>query len=101
MAQRRIIWSKDAQDDFLATLGFYAERNESRTYSEKLTGQIQEAIERLREHPLLGRPTNDDQIRILKKGNYQIYYELKGEDIVILVVWDMKRNPDELKKYIS
>ena len=100
MAQRRIIWSKEAQNDFIATLSFYAERNGSKTYSEKLAGQIQEAIERLREHPLLGRPTNDESVRSLRKDKYQIYYELKDEDIVILVVWDMRRNPEELKKYV-
>ncbi|MGB3587168.1 MAG: type II toxin-antitoxin system RelE/ParE family toxin [Tunicatimonas sp.] len=99
MAQR-IVWSKEAQDDFLATLGYYAERNGSKTYSEKLAKQIQEVIERLREHPLLGRPTNDEEVRILRKGNYQIYYELKNDEIVILVVWDMRRNPEELKRYV-
>ena len=92
MAQR-IVWSKEAQDDFLATLGYYAERNGSKTYSEKLAKQIQEVIERLREHPLLGRPTNDEEVRILRKGNYQIYYELKNDEIVILVVWDMREIP--------
>ena len=99
MAQR-IVWSKEAQDDFLATLGYYAERNGSKTYSEKLARQIQEVIERLREHPLLGRPTNDEKVRILRQGNYQIYYELKNDEIVILVVWDMRRNPEELKRYV-
>ncbi len=99
MAQR-IVWSKEAQDDFLATLGFYAERNGSKTYSEKLAGQIQEAVERLREYPLIGRPTNDEKIRILRQDNYQIYYESNNEEIVILVVWDMRRNPEELKKYV-
>ena len=99
MAQR-IVWSKEAQDDFLATLGYYAERNGSKTYSEKLARQIQEVIERLREHPLLGRPTNDEEVRILRQGNYQIYYELKNDEIVILVVWDMRRNPEELKRYV-
>ena len=100
MAQRRIVWSKEAQGDFLATLCFYAERNGSKTYSKKLAGEVQEAIEKLREHPFLGRPTNNDTVRILIKGKYQIYYELNQEDIVILVVWDMRRNPNELKKYV-
>ncbi len=67
MAQK-IVWSKEAQDDFLATLGYYAERNGNKTYSEKLAGQIQEAIERLLEHPLLGRPTNDEEVRVLRHG---------------------------------
>ena len=99
MAQK-IVWSKDAQDDFLATLGYYAERNGSKTYSEKLAGQIQEAIERLREHSLLGRPTSDEKVRVLRQGNYQIYYETKNDEIVILVVWDIRRNPEELKRYM-
>lgn len=99
MAQR-IVWSKEAQDDFLATLGYYSERNGNKIYSEKLARQIQEAIERLQKHPLLGRVTNDGKVRVLVQGNYRIYYELKNSEIVILVVWDMRRNPDELKKYM-
>ena len=43
---------------------------------------------------------HDERVRVLRTSNYQIYYELKDEDIVILVVWDMRRNPEELKKYI-
>lgn len=68
MAQKSIIWSKEAQDDFLSTLEFYAERNGSKTYSEKLAGEIQTAIEKLKEHPYLGRPTSNDLIRILIKN---------------------------------
>ena len=100
MAQRKIIWSKEAQNDFLAALSFYAERNGTKTYSKKLAGEVYEAIEKLREHPFLGRPTRNDTVRIMIKGKYQIYYELDQEDIVILVVWDMRRNPDELKKFV-
>ena len=99
MAQK-IIWSKEAQEDFLATLAFYAERNGSKMYSEKLAGEIQDAIARLESHPELGRPVLDDSIRMIRRGNFQIYYELQHEKIVILVVWNVRRNPDELKKYL-
>lgn len=86
MAQRRIVWSKEAHDDFLAALCFYTERNGNKTYSKKLAGEVKEAIEKLRKHPFLGRPANNDTVRIMIKGKYQIYYELNQEDIVILVV---------------
>jgi toxin YoeB len=99
MAQK-IIWSKEAQDDFLATLAYYAKRNGSKTYSEKLARQIQEVTGKLLEFPKLGRPTDDEQLRILGHDNYQIYYELRPQGIVLLVVWDMRRNPQELKKYL-
>ncbi len=99
MAQR-ITWSKEAQEDFLATLAFYAERNGSKEYSEKLAGEIQEAVERLKDYPELGRPVRDESVRVIRKGNYQIYYELRQDELVILVVWNVRRNPEELQKYL-
>ena len=86
MAKGRIIWSEDAQNDFLATLAFYAERNGSKSYSEKLAGEIQESIERLKEYPELGRPVRGESVRIIRRGDYQIYYELREENVLILVV---------------
>lgn len=100
MAQRKIIWSEEAHYDFLSTLNFYAERNGNKIYSEELAEKIQETTKRIKEHPFIGRPTKNVKIRILKKENFQIYYELKEENIIILIVWDTLRNPEELKKYL-
>ena len=98
---KRIVWTQEAEEDFNKTLSFYAERNGNKMYSEKLARQTLEAIDKLREHPLLGRSTNDNKVRILGQGILQIYYEIKSESIIILVVWDMRRDPEDLARYLS
>lgn len=53
----RITWSQVAAEDFNAILSFYAKHNGNKVYSEKLARQMLEAIESLRENPLLRRPS--------------------------------------------
>lgn len=43
---------------------------------------------------------NDPLLRVYIKGNHKIFYKVKGEDLVIQMFWDTRRNPDELKKYL-
>ena len=100
MAKKRIVWSKEARLDFKATLEFYNDRNGSNTYSRKLADQIFNSIEQLQTNNFLGINTSDLDVRVLIKGSFSIFYELKEEEIVVLVIWDSRRNPDELKKYL-
>lgn len=100
MAKKRIVWSKEARSDFKATLEFYNKRNGSSTYSQKLANQIFTAIEKLQINNYLGIKTSDIEIRVLIKGTFYIFYELKEEEILVLIIWDSRRDPDELKKYL-
>jgi plasmid stabilization system protein ParE len=100
MAKKRIVWSKEARLDFKATLEFYNERNGSNTYSRKLADQIFNIIEKLQSNNFLGIKTSDAEVRVLIKGTFSIFYEVKEEEILVLIIWDSRRNPDELKKYL-
>jgi len=100
MAKKRIVWSKEARLDFKATLEFYNERIGSNTYSRKLAARIFNLIEKLQSNNFLGIKTSDSEVRVLIKGTFSIFYELKEEEILILIIWDSRRNPDELKKYL-
>ncbi|RDV14610.1 type II toxin-antitoxin system RelE/ParE family toxin [Pontibacter diazotrophicus] len=100
MAKKRIVWSKEARADFKATLEFYNERNGSSTYSRKLANQVFKATENLQTNNHLGISTSDPDVRVLIKDTFSIFYELKGEIILVLIIWDSRRNPDELKKYL-
>lgn len=97
---RRVRWSSVAYRDFTATLRFYKNRNKSATYSRKLVKSIDKVIELLMENPGIGRPTDDPLIRVYIKVNYKIFYEHGGEEMIIQMFWDTRRNPDELKKYV-
>jgi len=100
MAKKRIIWTKEARIDFKITLQFYTERNGSSDYSRKLADEIFQIIEKLQNNFFLSRQTSDSDVRVLIKEAFSIFYEIKENKILILVVWDSRRNPDELKKYV-
>ncbi|MGV3587271.1 MAG: type II toxin-antitoxin system RelE/ParE family toxin [Adhaeribacter sp.] len=65
-----------------------------------MADEIFQIIEKLQNNIFLGRQTSDANVRILIKGTFSIFYEIKEKEILILVVWDSRRNPDELEKYI-
>ncbi len=94
---RGIVWSKRAEKLFFDILEFYYVRNKSKTYSRKLNSEIKQLIKILSKQPFLGRKTEKNNIRVLIKGNYKIFYEIKPEEIVILLVWDTRQNPENFK----
>jgi len=94
---RGIVWSKRAEKLFFDILEFYYVRNKSKTYSGKLNSEIKQLIKILAKQPFLGRKTEKNNIRVLIKGNYKIFYEIEPEEIVILLVWDTRQNPENFK----
>jgi len=87
---RRIVWSEHAEKIFFKILEFYFIRNKSKIYSKKLNSEIKKLIKFLEKQPFLGRKTDEPKIRVLTKGNYKIFYEIKPEEIFILLIWDTR-----------
>ena len=100
MVEKRVVWTDKARINFKTTLHFYRERNGSEEYSTQLYQDIVQSIELLRKNEHLGKSTDEENVRVLTKGHFRIFYEQKTEEIVILVIWDSRRDPSELKKYM-
>jgi len=94
---RSIIWTTKAKHSISSILEFYNIRNQSNTYSLKLFDEINNRIILLSKFPFLGRKTTENNIRIMIKSHYSIYYEIFPNEILILFVWDSRQNPDDLK----
>ena len=94
---RRIIWTQQAVSVFNQILEFYYLRNGSKTYSFNLNREIQESIALLKRHPFIGRKTDKENVRILIKANYKIFYRVSKTEIIILMVWDTHQDPETLK----
>lgn len=94
---RKIIWTSKAEKIFLEILEFYNKRNGTKTYSRKLNSEIQTIINLLKKFPYLGFLTDKEDIRIIIKGDYKIFYKIDPSKIVILFVWDCRQNPEDLK----
>ena len=95
---RRVIWTSKADAIFTSILDFYIDRNNSKTFSRKLNKEVNEIIKLLLDHPFLGIKTDCKDIRVLIKGEYKIFYQIKPDELVILLVWDCRQNLDFLNK---
>lgn len=97
MVKRKIEWLAEAKLDLRDILDFYIERNGSSLYSKKLNSRFANSIQLLEKNPFIGVKTDFDNVRILIKDDYQIIYEIFDSSILILIVWDCRRNPEDKK----
>lgn len=95
---RKIIWSIKAQDDRKDILQYWKNRNKSNVYNKKLNDLFKQAITFLSNHPYIGRPSEIDSVRIKIVRDYLVVYEVANEAIVILAIWDGRRNPDKFNE---
>ena len=97
MAKFKISWSTEAEKDLTEILEFYIQRNKTASYSKKLFSRIKKDISTIFKNPNLGIGTEFDTVRALITGDYQIIYEIIESNIVISMIWDCRRNPDDKK----
>lgn len=93
MVQRKIIWSVEAKLDLFDILDFYIKRNGSSVYSKKLNLRFQKSVQLISKNPFIGSQTDFDMVRTLIKDDYQIVYEIFDQFILIIMIWDCRRNP--------
>jgi|SRR5690606_3003256 len=95
MAKYKIEWSTDAKTDLFDILDFYIRRNKNATYSIKLNARIHKSINLISRNPFLGIKTDYDSIRGLISGDYQVFYEIFDQILLIIMVWDSRRDPED------
>jgi toxin YoeB len=95
MAKRKIEWLDEARVDLKDILDFYIERNGSPVYSKKLNVKFNKSIQLIAKNPLIGTQTDFTNVRSHITEDYQIIYEIFDPVILILKIWDCRRNPDD------
>jgi len=76
-------------------LEYYLKRNKSNIYSIKHSKKINDSVNLLAKNPLLGTRTQYHSVRALVRGDYHIIYEVFDQLILIIMIWDCRRNPEE------
>ena len=94
---RKVVWTAPAEKDRKAILSYWIERNGSSTYSLRLFERFRVATKTILSHPYIGRPTNIEGVRVLKVGDYLLFYEVFADSIVVHHIWDGRRNLEDLK----
>jgi plasmid stabilization system protein ParE len=83
----------EARLDLVEILEFYLQRNGNSIYSKKLNSRINGSVKLLVKNPFLGKQTEDPAIRVLITGDYQIIYEVFEKLILIVMIWDCRKDP--------
>ncbi len=96
---RRIVWTKRANIVFIEILEYYFKRNGTKSYSKKLNSEIKQTLNHISKYPFLGKKTDIEKVRVFIRGNYQIYYKLKNDRIVVLLIWDSRQDPNKLRSF--
>ena len=94
---KKIKWSPLAARKFDEILEYWTNRNKSEFFSEKLIDLFEDATELIANFPEMGRSTDIENVRQKLVRDYLIFYEVDGEIINILTVWDSRQDPDKLK----
>jgi plasmid stabilization system protein ParE len=95
MVRYKIEWSIEARIDLLDILNFYIDRNKSAGYSKKIKSKVNSSIKLISKNPLIGLQTQIVSVRAFVTGDYQIIYEIIDDLILIIMIWDCRRDPED------
>jgi toxin YoeB len=98
---KQIIWTFRAQQDRKNIFEYWNNRNKSKTYCKKLNGLIKDSLKLVSKYPLIGKKTDFDRIRIKILREFLIIYEITASQIIVLTIWDCRKNPDDLKRFLN
>ena len=92
----RVRWSGKAKTELENTLDFWRENNKSDSYSEKIAIETEKVQKEIEEDPyFLAKYIEEDNVyqRIFFKGRFLLYYEIKGDSVIILRFRSTKQKP--------
>lgn len=94
---KRIRWSLQAEQELADILDYWLNRNRSVTFSLKLIDLFEEATDLISIFPDIGQQTDIPSVRNKLVRDYLMFYQIDGEIINILTIWDPRQDPDKLK----
>jgi plasmid stabilization system protein ParE len=94
---KRVTWTPQAKIDRFEILEYYYKAGTPKKSLRNIDSQIKDMVKYLSEFPQLGKQFGSHNERIIYKSYYSIIYKIINEAILILQVWDTRRNPEDLK----
>ena len=98
---RQIIWVERAQKERIEIFKYWNNRNGSFIFSKKLNELIKESLKLISNHPMIGKRSDKENIRVKVLRDYLIIYEISVNKIIVLSIWDCRQNPEDLKRVLK
>ena len=92
-----IVWTRKANIERQHILEFWIDKNKSIAFSLKLNKLFISTIRDLAKKPGIGRKTELENVRVKIVREYLIFYEIIKKEIIILSVWDGRRDKKNFK----
>ena len=93
----QIVWTEKANIERQHILQFWIDHNKSKDFSLKLNKLFISSIRDIAKRPNTGRKTEFENVQVKIIREYLIFYEVIKKDLVILSIWDGRRDPRSLK----
>ncbi len=99
-----VVWSHLARETFAELLQFVEELF-NREVAQRVADSIIEYTDLLRSFPRAGYidiqlSTEEIEVRLMNCKKSAIYYTIEGETVVIVAIFDTRRNPTIIKKIV-
>jgi plasmid stabilization system protein ParE len=98
---KRIVWTHTAKKARQEILEYWIEHNGSSEYSKKLSKQFRAKVALLESQHYMGKPTNFENVRVSLVSYFSIFYKVLADKIIIVGIWDNRRNPEDLYKNLE
>lgn len=92
---KKIVWTPQARTDRYDILKYYDSQGTPKQTLKKMNSKITTIIQKLGQFPYLGKPFGEFSERIIYKDSYSIIYKEEDNSIIVLQIWDTRRNPKD------
>ncbi len=96
MAKRTVVWTETAVRQRRDILRYWAQRNGTTTYAEKLIKLITEQIKIIESNPKLFKKAGFPDTYVSALGHFSIFYKFNKELLIITAFWDNRQDPKKL-----
>ena len=101
MDEKKIIWTIKASIQLISVMDYYADRNKSDFYSLKLEQEIKSKLLNLDFSIALPKKTSLENVYYFTHKHISILFSFEDLNIIVLMVWDDRRNPNSLSQFLN
>lgn len=101
MGKKKIIWTRKATLQLFSVMDYYADRNKSDISSLKLEREIKSNLADLDFSIALPKKTSLENVYYFTHKHIRLLFSIEDKSIVVLMVWDDRRNPDSLDSFLN
>ena len=101
MAQVKIVWSKEAQDNFQQIALFYYQRTGNAKYSNRLYRMKRDSLRLAARYPYMYPATSVHETRAFVSEYFKVFYSVCDRYILVESVFDTRQDPSKLPPHLS